>query len=290
MSDSRKLAAGLANFTPSAREDMARRSDDLEIGKTVELLRRAGQEMYDNPIVNTAIGFSPGAGDLQSGYEAYNSAREGNYGEAGLNAIGIAPGLPALGGMVMNNNAKTRLSEILEKLSSGERTQTKIRDAIDLTESQRNGLDELLGQNYKGIKTPQSIPYYPQHSFDSRVIKDGFPTEDVYRWSVSAADDASIPSNTGGRGAALINKYNDEGRGISYAVEMPIRGDSYGNVWADGIIPRGLFGPNASSKNPLKSPPTASQGLLPKGDNASRVDTNIAQERDVSNQKTRGEK
>lgn len=290
MADNRKLAQGLSMFTPAAREDMARRAEDMERGKTVELLRRAGQEMYGNPIVNTAISLTPGASDLQSGYEAIRSASEGDYGDAGLNAVGIAPGIPALGGMVMNNNARNRLSEILEKLSSGEQTQTKIRDAIDLTEPQRTGLDELLGENYKGIKVPESIPYYPQHSFDSRVKKDGFSTDDVYRWSVSAAENSAVPLNASGKGAALVNVFNDTDRGISYPVEMPIRGDSYGNVWADGIIPRGLFGPNSSNKNPLKFPPTASQGLLPKGDNASRVGTNIAQERGVSNQKNRGSK
>lgn len=108
MADNRlKLAQGLRNLPVSAREDLAGRAADIERGKTVELLRRAGKEMYDNPIVNTAIGLSPGAGDVQAGYEAINSAQQGNYGEAGLNALGVLPFIPALGGITKNIKPET---------------------------------------------------------------------------------------------------------------------------------------------------------------------------------------
>lgn len=107
MADRLKLAQGLRNLPASAREDLAGRAADIERGKTVELLRRASREMYDNPIVNTAIGLSPGAGDVQSGYEAINSAQQGNYGEASLNALGILPFIPALGGITKNIKPET---------------------------------------------------------------------------------------------------------------------------------------------------------------------------------------
>jgi hypothetical protein len=57
---------------------------------------------YENPAVNTAIGFTPVAGDIQSGAEAIRSAMKGNYGEAALNAVGLLPFVPALGGMARN--------------------------------------------------------------------------------------------------------------------------------------------------------------------------------------------
>lgn len=107
MDDRFKLAAGLRNLPETAREDLAGREQDIQRGKTVELLRRAGKEMYDNPIVNTAIGLSPGAGDVQAGYEAINSAQQGNYGEAGLNALGVLPFIPALGGITKNIKPET---------------------------------------------------------------------------------------------------------------------------------------------------------------------------------------
>ena len=62
------------------------------------LLQQA-MEVYDNPVVNTAIGFTPVVGDIQSGVEAIRSAMKGNYGEAALNAVGLLPFVPALGGM-----------------------------------------------------------------------------------------------------------------------------------------------------------------------------------------------
>lgn len=56
--------------------------------------------VYDNPVVNTAIGMTPVVGDIQSGVEAIRSAMKGNYGEAALNAAGLLPFVPALGGVV----------------------------------------------------------------------------------------------------------------------------------------------------------------------------------------------
>ncbi len=99
MADNRKLAQGLMMMTPAMREDLAGREQDIQRGKTVELLRRAGKEMYENPIVNTAVGLSPVLGDIQAGVEAYRSAQEGDWGNAGLNAMGMLPFIPALGGI-----------------------------------------------------------------------------------------------------------------------------------------------------------------------------------------------
>lgn len=105
--DRLKLAQGLRNLPASAREDLAGREQDIQRGKTVELLRRAGKEMYENPIVNTAVGLSPVLGDIQAGVEAYRSAQEGDWSNAGLNAIGMLPFVPALGGILAGKSAKT---------------------------------------------------------------------------------------------------------------------------------------------------------------------------------------
>ena len=121
--DRLKLAQGLRNLPESAREDLAGREEDIQRGKTVELLRRAGKEMYENPIVNTAIGIAPGAGDIQAGYETWNSAREGDWKGAGLNAIGILPFLPAFGGILAGKSAKTadlaKLAKAEEMIAAG---------------------------------------------------------------------------------------------------------------------------------------------------------------------------
>lgn len=80
----------------SAQADLAGRATDLKTGGLPELLRKAGKEMYDNPVVNTAISLTPGAGDLQSGLEALASAREGDWTGAALNGVGVLPFVPAL--------------------------------------------------------------------------------------------------------------------------------------------------------------------------------------------------
>lgn len=93
--------AGSDYFMPkSAKEDLNNRLSVFEQGGLPELLKQGASEMYHNPIVNTAISLTPGAGDVQSGYEAVQSAKEGKWGEAGLNALGVLPFVPALGGMV----------------------------------------------------------------------------------------------------------------------------------------------------------------------------------------------
>ena len=94
MDDRLKLAQGLRTLPASARQDLAQREEDIQRGKTVELLRRAGNEMYDNPIVNTAISLSP-LDVAQAAYETGKSLYQGNYGEAGLNAAGLLPLVPA---------------------------------------------------------------------------------------------------------------------------------------------------------------------------------------------------
>ena len=118
-----KLAQGLRKLPPSARQDLAQREQDIQRGKTVELLRRAGKEMYDNPIVNTAIGFTPGVGDVQAGVEAYRSANEGDWTNAGLNALGMLPFIPALGKTVWHGSPHTFEKFDLSKIGTGEGAQ-----------------------------------------------------------------------------------------------------------------------------------------------------------------------
>lgn len=47
----------------------------------------------------------PVVGDAISGYDAYQSFKQGNYGEAALNAIGMLPMIPGLAGVIKKTNA-----------------------------------------------------------------------------------------------------------------------------------------------------------------------------------------
>lgn len=60
-----------------------------------------------NTAVNSILDFTPVVGDAKAGYDAYQSAKQGNYGEAALNGIGLLPFVPAMGGVVKGmENAK----------------------------------------------------------------------------------------------------------------------------------------------------------------------------------------
>lgn len=84
-------------FMPkSAKEDINNQLSVFEQGGLPGVLKEGAQKMYENPVVNTAISLAPGAGDLQSAFEALKSAREGDWTGAGLNAVGVLPFVPAL--------------------------------------------------------------------------------------------------------------------------------------------------------------------------------------------------
>jgi hypothetical protein len=53
-------------------------------------------------VAKTALGFTPVVGDIMSGYDAVQAARQGNYGEAALNAVGLLPFVPSLAGITKN--------------------------------------------------------------------------------------------------------------------------------------------------------------------------------------------
>lgn len=101
MADNRKLAAGILNLPASARQELAQRAQDMEREGVVGMLRKAGKEMYDNPIVNTAIGLTPVLGDIQATGETMAALERGApWQETAGYAVGMLPFMPMLGGMV----------------------------------------------------------------------------------------------------------------------------------------------------------------------------------------------
>lgn len=88
------------NFSEKAKLDLQKRQATLLREGVPGVLKEAAKEMYNNPVINAAIGIAPGAGDVQAGLEAAASAREGDWKGTLLNGIGVLPGIPALGGIV----------------------------------------------------------------------------------------------------------------------------------------------------------------------------------------------
>lgn len=58
-------------------------------------------------VAKTALGFTPIVGDVMAGYDAVQAARQGNYGEAALNAVGLLPFVPPLAGIFVGKGSKT---------------------------------------------------------------------------------------------------------------------------------------------------------------------------------------
>lgn len=63
-----------------------------------------GAEMYGSAsqpappeVVKGVLDFTPIIGDALSAHDAWDAAKQGNYGEAALNAVGVLPGIPSLG-------------------------------------------------------------------------------------------------------------------------------------------------------------------------------------------------
>ena len=99
-----QLAKGIKGFGDKALEDLAGREQDIQRGKTVELLRRAGKEMYENPIINTTLSALPVSGELMAAGDIGDELSAGNYGTAGLYTIlatlpGGSKGIKALKGL-----------------------------------------------------------------------------------------------------------------------------------------------------------------------------------------------
>lgn len=61
------------------------------------------------------LGFTPVVGDAISGYDAIQSARQGDYLGAALNGVGLLPFVPSMGGVV----AKGNFPEILYRGTTG---------------------------------------------------------------------------------------------------------------------------------------------------------------------------
>jgi len=64
------------------------------------LKKQYSQPMTTQERVKGGASALPVIGDAISGYDAYQSAKQGNYGEAALNAIGLLPFIPGLAGVI----------------------------------------------------------------------------------------------------------------------------------------------------------------------------------------------
>lgn len=85
----------------------------LRIEMAKMLNKSYSQPMTPTERIKGGASAIPVVGDAISGYDAYQAFKQGNYGEAALNAIGLLPMIPTLG-MV----TKTHTDDILDAIKS----------------------------------------------------------------------------------------------------------------------------------------------------------------------------
>ena len=96
----------------------------MEREGVVGMLRKAGKEMYDNPIVNTAIGFTPVLGDVQAAGETMSALERGApWQETAGYAAGMLPFVPMIGKTVWHGSPHTFDKFDLSKIGTGEGAQ-----------------------------------------------------------------------------------------------------------------------------------------------------------------------
>ena len=155
MADNRKLTAGILNLPASARQELAQRAQDMEREGVVGMLRKAGKEMYDNPIVNTAIGFSPVLGDIQAAGETMSALERGApWQETAGYAVGMLPFIPMVGKTVWHGSPHTFDKFDLSKIGTGEGAQAYghglyFAEAPDVAKQYRDELSRGWKQSYE---------------------------------------------------------------------------------------------------------------------------------------------
>ena len=95
--------------------------------------------------------FMPVTGDIQSGVMAGQDISQGNYGSAALNAVGLLPFVPALGGMT--SSVRSVLPGLLKNAYSGEK-------AVDSAQKFKRTFKLKDGARISGTNTPDNSVLY----------------------------------------------------------------------------------------------------------------------------------
>jgi|GEM_PF-2147675 len=133
-----------------------------------------------------------------------------------------------------------RLGEFVNKWDEGWTENPRINDFLEMTPAQRQEVESALRSYWDNpqLSVPQSLSGKMKHAYDSRVGKDGFPSENLLPWLEKAGDDMSrVAVDKNGR-PMLVNDFADAKTGKTYEVQMPIRSDITGNVYVDSLIPK----------------------------------------------------
>lgn len=165
--------------------------------------------------------FVPGPGDAISGYDAIQSAKQGNYGEAALNGVGLLPFIPALGGLTVFHGSPHKFSKFdMSKIGTGEGAQA-YGHGLYMAESPK------VAKEYAD-KLAQGKPYLDGKPFD-QALKE-LPISDqakrILEFDMANHDPARI-ERFARQGhpeyveAWNILKYAENNPGTMYKVDIP---------------------------------------------------------------------
>ena len=214
-------------MTPSARADLAQRDEDVQRGKTVELLRKAGKEMYDNPIVNTAIGFTPVLGDVQAAGETMSALNRGApWQETAGYAAGMLPFVPMVGKTVWHGSPHTFDKFDLSKIGTGEGAQAYghglyLAEARPTAEGYANDLSKLTYKVGNEVFDPSTLKHLNvrARAWDGKldeaidkakqIIQNNTPVSDL------AKQDLAVLEKIKAQGGMMPNE------GSLYKVDLP---------------------------------------------------------------------
>lgn len=123
-----------------------------------------------NELVDAALfanSFAPVTGDIQSGVMAAQDLAKGNYGMAALNAIGLLPFIPSMGGVIKNSDTFEQLAKT-GKIRQAKNKEQELNDLI----SGKSKFAELR-LNWDDPKTYDLADKLKAQGFESTIADQG---------------------------------------------------------------------------------------------------------------------
>lgn len=178
---------------------------------------RAARGGYATPeqaedVAKTALGFTPVIGDLLSGYDAMQAAREGNYGDAMLMGLGLLPLVPSLSAGSKVADKVVASSTLFDPRA----VQSAVKQAND--PKAKETLAFVRPQDFLALSAPLERPNKEKLDSIRQAIQTNTPLRDIPYLEMRVSKDQSRARVTGheGRHRAMVLME----QGIEY---MPVR-------------------------------------------------------------------
>ena len=157
-----RLQKALLEDTPKRLSKLASILKD-SVMQSAEMYGSASQPAPPE-VVKGVLGFAPVAGDAISAYDAYDAAKQGNYGEAALNAVGLLPFVPSLGAGIISSMKTIKTEQQLAKaIAEGDGNFIRWSRGVKLDKKKGGSRDFLAGTDHGGFS---AVPINPEWTSD----------------------------------------------------------------------------------------------------------------------------